>query len=192
MDKKQLRDQMRQARSASIASLAPGVRMGLNQALAQQVLPHIARGACVGSYAALGDEVDPKPLEALLRAQGCQIGLPVIAQRMPAQALDFWPYAPEDALEVGPFGILQPPPRGAKLVVDTLLVPLLATTRNGTRLGQGGGYYDRTLEKLRQTQPLKAIGLAWSCQLVEQLPHEPWDQPLDYIATPSAWIACRT
>jgi 5-formyltetrahydrofolate cyclo-ligase len=75
---------------------------------------------------------------------------------------------------------------------DLLLVPLLAVDRSGNRLGQGGGHYDRTLAALRATQPTIAIGLAWDVQLVDAVAAEPWDQPLDAIATPSAFLWCNT
>jgi 5-formyltetrahydrofolate cyclo-ligase len=191
LDKKLLRGRMRQVRKAVVAGLAPAVRQGLTQALARQALRHMPKPICLGSYAAMGDEVDPRPLEMLLRMQGCQIGLPVLMHGALEAALDFWPYEPETTLEVGPYGILQPKAEGVPLNVDMLLVPLLAATHTGVRLGQGGGYYDRTLQKLRQERRITAIGMAWDCQIVDTLPSEPWDQRLDYIATPSAWIDCR-
>ncbi len=66
-------------------------------------------------------------------------------------------------------------------------MPLLAVDRRGTRLGQGGGHYDRTLATLRAAGPVLAVGMAWDCQLVDALPTDPWDEPLDALATPSGW-----
>jgi 5-formyltetrahydrofolate cyclo-ligase len=70
------------------------------------------------------------------------------------------------------------------LVPEILIVPLLAFDSEGYRLGYGGGFYDRTLEKLRKgrTRPL-AIGVAFSAQHVARVPRDHHDQPLDWIVT---------
>lgn len=64
-----------------------------------------------------------------------------------------------------------------------LLVPLLAFDRRGFRLGYGGGYYDRTLAELRRGGSILAVGLAFAAQEVERVPADPWDMPLDLVAT---------
>ena len=74
---------------------------------------------------------------------------------------------------------------------DVLLVPLLAVTLSGVRLGQGRGYYDRALAALRRRQHVLAIGLAWECQIAPTLMAEPWEMPLDMIATPQRLVDCR-
>ena len=62
-----------------------------------------------------------------------------------------------------------------RVTPDVVVVPLVAFTSEGTRLGQGGGHYDRWLAE----NPLStAIGLAWDCQLADALPAEDHDQPL--------------
>jgi 5-formyltetrahydrofolate cyclo-ligase len=66
-----------------------------------------------------------------------------------------------------------------------LLVPLLAFDPMGYRLGYGGGFYDRTLAKLRERQPAIAIGLAFDEQRVDAVPHLDYDQRLDWVLTPS-------
>jgi 5-formyltetrahydrofolate cyclo-ligase len=60
---------------------------------------------------------------------------------------------------------------------------VLAFQKDGVRLGQGGGYYDRALEALRARKSVFVIGLAYSGQQAENLPHEPHDQRLDAILT---------
>ena len=64
-----------------------------------------------------------------------------------------------------------------------MLVPLLAYDRCGYRLGYGGGFYDRTIEKLRAVKPLITIGIAFSAQEVAHVARGPYDQPLDWILT---------
>ena len=64
-----------------------------------------------------------------------------------------------------------------------LLVPLLAYDRDGYRLGYGGGYYDRSLRALRTRRPIVAVGMAYTEQLVPDLPRAAHDEPLDWIVT---------
>jgi 5-formyltetrahydrofolate cyclo-ligase len=63
--------------------------------------------------------------------------------------------------------------------------------RQGNRIGQGAGHYDRALQSLRADGSPRTIGLAWDVQLVESVPADPWDQPLDYVITPSRTIEIR-
>ena len=66
---------------------------------------------------------------------------------------------------------------------------MLAFQVDGVRLGQGGGYYDRALEALRARKSVFVLGLAYSGQQVENLPHEAHDQRLDAILTEKEYIA---
>ena len=72
---------------------------------------------------------------------------------------------------------------------DLVIVPLLAFDRDGVRLGQGGGYYDRALKALRDTREVFVLGLAYSGQETANLPREPHDQALDAILTEKEYIA---
>ncbi len=81
-------------------------------------------------------------------------------------------------------------PFGAKIPVldeffepEVVIVPLVAFDRHGGRLGYGGGFYDRTLERLRAKRATLAIGFAYADQAAEALPLESTDQPLDMIVT---------
>ncbi len=66
--------------------------------------------------------------------------------------------------------------------LDCMLIPLVAFDSAGNRLGMGGGFYDYTLNQATEKKPL-LIGLAHACQSATTLPIEPWDFPLDAIAT---------
>ena len=68
---------------------------------------------------------------------------------------------------------------------EILIVPLVAFDVRGGRLGYGGGFYDRTLERLRAKRPTLAIGFAFDAQEAQDLPLEPTDQPLDMLITES-------
>ena len=68
---------------------------------------------------------------------------------------------------------------------DVVLVPLLAFDSGGYRLGYGGGFYDRTLAGLRAKKAITAVGLAYDEQKVDALPHDSYDERLDWVLTPS-------
>ena len=75
------------------------------------------------------------------------------------------------------------------LGIGLLVSPLAAD--DGTNVWYGGGYYDRTIEQLRmlrRTPPFRAVGVAFAGQRVDSLPHEPFDQPLDWILTEASVI----
>ena len=84
-----------------------------------------------------------------------------------------------------PLGMREPmATRGHQVkTLDILLMPLLACDMQGTRIGMGGGYYDRTLSRAPR-QPFR-LGLAHEFQrIVFPLPREAWDQPVDALLTP--------
>lgn len=84
----------------------------------------------------------------------------------------------------GPFGIREPDPRSPSRAIkdiDVFLVPGVAFTREGARIGRGAGYYDTTLA-LRGPQA-KTIGIAFECSVVAQVPMEAHDVWLDHLAT---------
>lgn len=141
----------------------------------------LAAGAVVAGYWPLGDEIDPRPLMAALAGLGCRLALPVVVSR--AAPLEFRVWAAGDVLEAGPHGTAHPPETAPRLCPDVLLVPLLGFDRGGWRLGYGGGYYDRTLESLRENAQVRAIGLAFAAQEMAAVPRDGHDQPLDAIAT---------
>jgi len=97
------------------------------------------------------------------------------------------------ANEPSPWGVLQPSATADGLAPDLVLVPLVAADRNCTRIGHGKGHYDRAIAHLRAGNPrLITIGLAWDTQILDDpIPGDPWDEPLDAIATPKEWIQCR-
>ena len=75
------------------------------------------------------------------------------------------------------------PVQDEMLTPTLVLVPLLAFTPDGRRLGYGGGYYDRTLAKLRAEGEVFACGVAYAGQEVPDLPTDDHDEPLDGILT---------
>jgi len=141
----------------------------------------VGAGDVVGGYWPLAGELDPRPLMAALAARGATLALPVVTALDAPLAFRRW--NPGDRLESGPHGTAHPAETAPLVVPTLLLVPLLAFDAKGFRLGFGGGYYDRTLDRLRRGGGVVAVGLAFAAQQCPALPSEPWDQPLDMIFT---------
>ena len=139
-----------------------------------------APGAVIAGYRAMRSEIDPAPVLAALAAAGHPVCLPVVARR--AAPLVFRAWVPGAALSPGGFGS-EVPVEGAELEPDLLIVPLVAFDAACNRLGYGGGFYDRTLAKLRAKRAVPALGLAYAAQRLERLPAEATDQRLDAVIT---------
>jgi 5-formyltetrahydrofolate cyclo-ligase len=137
-------------------------------------------GRVISGYMPIRTEIDPLPAMAALHAAGARLCVPVISGR--GLPLEFREWTPDCALVTGPFGA-RIPETGAWLVPDTLIVPLVAFDAGLNRLGYGGGFYDRTLARLRAQGPVQAIGLAYAAQALPALPVEATDQPLDAVVT---------
>lgn len=137
------------------------------------------RGVPMSGYMAIRSEINPMPAMEEAAAHG-PVGVPVITAA--GQPLKFARWEPDCAMQVGPFGA-QIPADLAYFEPEILIVPLVAFSRDGGRLGYGGGFYDRTLEQLRAKRPTLAIGFAFAAQEAVDLPLEPTDQPLDMIVT---------
>lgn len=138
-------------------------------------------GAVISGYWAIRDEIDAMPLLARLVGAGFVCCLPVVLGK--GQSLQFCVWTPGAALSRGPFRIPEPAEGAAPAQPTHLLVPLLAYDRDGYRLGYGGGYYDRSLRALRTRRPVVAVGMAYTEQLVPDLPRAAHDEPLDWIVT---------
>jgi 5-formyltetrahydrofolate cyclo-ligase len=130
-------------------------------------------------------EVDTWPLLEHFWRRGSQVLLPRCCD---GRTGTMEAYAVTSPLELGPgcFGLVEPRSDLARPVADprpeVILVPALAYDRRGYRLGFGGGYYDRFLPNLA-TRPL-LIGPAYGFQVVDSVPVESWDQPVQILVTP--------
>jgi 5-formyltetrahydrofolate cyclo-ligase len=173
-------------RRAFSAGLDADARRRLEGALAQAVLPHLATARTIAFYHPLASEIGPAAIMDGL-APGRRAVFPWFAARDSVMLFRAGP-----ALEPGPWGMLQPDADAPAHDPDLLLVPLVLADRAGARIGHGQGHYDRALARLRAAGPVTAIGLGWTCQLVDgPLPADPWDARLDAVATPEGWFPCR-
>lgn len=147
-------------------------------------------GLIIATYNRMGSEADPAPFAAIARAAGAILAWPRVDTAMTMRFFALGPsmqFAPDAA------GIAAPAADGILAVPDVILLPLLGFDRRGTRLGQGAGYYDRTISELDEARPdtqprARRIGIAWSVQEVDSLPRDHWDMALDAIATEREWI----
>ena len=145
-------------------------------------------GAIVSGFAAINDEINPAPLMTWLQAEGFRLALPVMQGKGKPLLMRAW--APGDAMNAAAWGIAEPMDDKPALDPDILLVPLLAFDARGYRLGYGGGFYDRTLGRLRKLKPVVAVGLAYDELRVDAVPAESYDERLDWVLTPSGPIHC--
>ncbi len=142
----------------------------------------------VAGYIPFRTEIDPRPLMRALAVQGARLCLPRTPPKgRSSDGLTFHLCDPDDPeqLEKSAWGVMEPKTHLPQARPDVVLVPLLGFDRLGNRLGQGQGHYDRTLEALRTTGPVLAVGLAFAAQEVAHIPVEPHDQRLDWIITPT-------
>lgn len=151
-------------------------------------VPILNRAAFVAGYRATRGEVDIDATLTRLGEQGAVVTVP----RVVGERLEFIPWSRATESTIGKFGI-EEPLDGASVPFErhvVVLTPLVAFDRAGRRLGQGGGFYDRMMGQAGASRPLM-IGVAYSFQEVEQVPVEPWDQPIDAVVTPDELIDCR-
>ncbi len=146
------------------------------------MVPEVRRAATVAAYASVGGEPGTGALLDALRAAGKRVILPVV---LPDLDLDWAVYDGE--LVPARRGLLEPPgPRlgpEAIATADAVLVPGLAVSPTGLRLGRGGGCYDRALARV----PVGTFTcvLLYDDEVGLDVPVEPHDRPVGFAATPS-------
>ena len=100
--------------------------------------------------------------------------------------LEFRQWSPGMDMVVDKFDVEIPSAGAAVLTPTIVIVPLLAFDDGGFRLGYGGGFYDRSLQKLRETGNVVAIGFAYEIQKLDKVPVDAYDQALDWLITDQA------
>jgi 5-formyltetrahydrofolate cyclo-ligase len=164
------------------ARLSQEERFDRSRTLAEKAdaLPLIQAARTVALYAPLGTEAEPTELARRILARGGRVVYPrsIVGERR----LVFCRCDVTDLVR-GPLGAREPPV-GAPVVdvedIGCVVMPGVAFSEDGVRLGRGGGYYDATL----RTMPAATrVGLAFDVQLVPSLPREPHDAPLDAVVT---------
>ncbi len=132
----------------------------------------------VGCYYPINFEANTVELIQKLQNNNILVGLPIIHKNFD---MNFYSFKTYDTLIINKLGIPEPG-KSRKITPNILIIPLVAFDKNLNRLGYGGGYYDRFLEKMKKKKIIK-IGLAFSCQKVSKIPTDLFDKKMDYIFT---------
>ena len=135
----------------------------------------------IASYVSAGSEITTSALMRQLAVQGHCLALPVTDPH--DNSLLFRHYRPGDRLVKGGFGMLEPESTQTIIEPDVILLPLVGFDASGTRLGRGGGHYDRLLCSLRSKKKIQAIGVAYEVQFFKTLPCETHDEKLNAVIT---------
>ena len=142
----------------------------------QSVIDTLPKGV-IGFYWPVRGEIDCRDFIYGLIKQGWQAALPKIID--PQQALQFRQWGPESIMQAEVWDI--PVPQNTQVIQpDVLLIPLVGFDANLHRLGNGGGFYDRTLDV--SAKPL-SIGIGFEWMLLETIQPQPHDIPMDIIVT---------
>ena len=133
----------------------------------------------IGGYYPSNYEIDDLDILDLLEKKNFKVSLPIIKKD---NQMNFYSWSRNDPLKINKFGI--PEPVSSKIFYpDILLVPLVAYDVSLNRLGYGGGYYDRYIEKIEKIKKVIKIGLAFSFQKISSIPINQYDKQLDFIVT---------
>ena len=133
----------------------------------------------IGGYFPVNNEIDDLEILKKLEKKKYKICLPVVKKNFD---MDFYNFSFDDPLIINKYGI--PEPQKKRVVYpDIILIPMVGFDKNLNRLGYGGGYYDRVIEKLMKKKKILKIGLAFSAQQINNLPISKYDKKMDYIVT---------
>ncbi len=138
-----------------------------------------------------GQEINTEPVAHALEGRGWIIHRPRVIPDTNEFEIVRWPTP--SPLVPGQYGVPEPPQRVPASDPGTLtliLVPGLAFTKTGDRIGTGAGYFDRFLARFAEKPPL-TIGLAYHAQILDALPVEPHDVPLHGLQVEEQGITCN-
>jgi 5-formyltetrahydrofolate cyclo-ligase len=182
-----LRDQLRTSRNRlSVVELG-----ALSRDLADVVTarPEVRRAATVAAYVSVGAEPGTGALLESLTALGKRVILPSL---LPDRDLEWGTWRGPTSLVPARLGLLEPVDRlglDAVATADVVVVPGLAVSPTGERLGQGGGSYDRALGRVPVGTPV--VCLLYDGEVGLDVPVDPHDRPVTAAATPTRWIPLR-
>ena len=137
------------------------------------------KGKIIGGYYPYNYEVDAIKILEKFETLDYKVSLPKIKKN---SQMDFFYWSRKDPLIINKYGI--PEPSSSKVVYpNILLVPLVAFDKNFNRIGYGGGFYDRYINKIKMIKKIVTIGLAYSFQKVKEISVNEHDIKLDFIVT---------
>ena len=133
----------------------------------------------IGGYFPINCEIDCLEILKKLEESGLKTSLPITNKK---NKMDFFEWSSNDPLLIGNLGIPEPYSK-KKIYPDIILVPMVAFNKDKFRLGYGGGYYDRYIQKINKIKKVLTIGLAFSFQEVRKIPTDRYDKKMDLIFT---------
>ena len=145
----------------------------------KEIKKNISKKKIVGGYYPVNFEIDILEFLEKLEMKGLQLCLPIVKKD---NKMDFYSWSTKNLLKLNKYGIPEPE-QIKKVFPDIILVPLVAFDSRLYRIGYGGGYYDRYIEKLSNKKNLLKIGIAHSCQKINRVPTNKYDKKLDIIIT---------
>lgn len=139
----------------------------------------ISGGGWIAVYLAMPEELD---LDVFIHA-ALDRGAKLLAPRWNGEGYSFVPLSRKSDgtldVVVGHFSVREPPAASGEFEPEVIVLPGLAFTLSGNRLGFGGGYYDRLVAKAGDK--VKTIGVAFPCQIASSLPVEPHDRKVSRV-----------
>ena len=182
LDKKTLRTEMLEKRAQLKANEILSKSEEIKNKLFQ--LEEFENANFIFSFISFKDEIHTHDIIKDTINMGKKIGVPVTIKNprklLVSEVKDF-----DNELEIGPYDILAPKKEFERIIdpklVDLVLVPGLAFDEYGFRLGYGGGYYDRFFTEIEKNVP--KIGLCFNIQIIDKVPINSYDIPVDYIIT---------
>jgi 5-formyltetrahydrofolate cyclo-ligase len=190
-EKKYLRAILKESRESIPAKLAAALSARVQSAFLEADFYRDSRAIVL--YSALGNEVSTDIIADDALATGRAIFYPRLDRA--SHTLALCKVESRADLVPGAYGILEPetPSREtpsidiASLPAWVVVVPGVAFTREGERIGRGGGHYDRMLAELSKVaRHAIKVGLAYSFQLLDHIALSDWDQRLNFVVTESA------
>ena len=181
-----LREKLERIRSQVSPPIAEAASQGVWNIL--RGLPEFKKAEGIGAFASTSNEINTISILQGVLGLGKKLYLPrVVKDRT---HFDYCQVQDLKNLEAGAYGILEPTDRRSVewAQLDLVLVPGLAFDRKGNRLGFGKGYYDRILPNLKKSA--LTVGLAYSFQIVEQVPFTSDDVPMKALLTEKGFTAC--
>ena len=176
--KANLRKQMK----ARLKVMTKEEKESLDHEICERVLnlPEIAEAKQIYAYMALNWETGTEEILARFWQRGILVALPKVL----GSEMEYFEVSSRADLDEGAFHILEPKESCKKVFWPdaVMLVPGLAFSKDGRRLGKGGGYYDKFLMKEPEH---KTIALAYEFQMTEEIPAEEHDKPVDLVLTES-------
>ena len=133
----------------------------------------------IGGYYPSNYEINDLEILNYFFKKGSTISLPKIKKK---SQMDFYKWYKNDPLFINKYGIPEPE-NSYRVCPDILFVPLVAFDKDFNRLGYGGGFYDRYIQKISKIKKVVKVGLAFSFQKLKTIPISKHDKKLDIIIT---------